>query len=209
MIPQTILAVLLSAPLVAMLIPSIGYWKEFRKEKQAGKTGRKTRYKSGFFFLLVAGVLCMWISWLGGITLLFIGKYYSVVGFLTFSAGHEGIIQIIGLLIFYIGAITYNVNIVVAGKYLRPAPSGLLRDQKLIQEGPYRIIRHPLYMSYVFILAGLSLSLLTYWLLIPTLLIIIGIYPTAKAEEETLIEHFGDEYIAYQKKVGMLFPRLF
>lgn len=209
MIPQTILAVLLFMPLITMLIPSIGYWREFQKEKQTGKAGRKTKYKGGFFFLLVAGVLCMWISWIGGITLLFLQKYYGAFEFLTCSSGHTVIIQIIGLLIFYIGAVTYNVNIVVAGKYLRPAPSGLLRDQKLVQEGPYRIIRHPLYVSYVLILAGLSLALLSYWLMIPTLLVIVGIYPTAKAEEETLIEHFGDEYIAYQKKVGMLFPRIF
>jgi len=78
----------------------------------------------------------------------------------------------------------------------------------LIKEGPYAIIRHPLYVSYIFILAGISLILLTCWLLIPTLLMIIGIYPTAKAEEETLIEQFGEEYLEYKENVGMFFPRI-
>ena len=36
---------------------------------------------------------------------------------------------------------------------------------------------------------------------------IIGIYPTAKAEEQTLIEQFGEEYIKYKQKVGMFFPK--
>jgi protein-S-isoprenylcysteine O-methyltransferase Ste14 len=45
--------------------------------------------------------------------------------------------------------------------------------------------------------------------LIPALCVVIGIYPTAKAEEEMLIERFGEEYIEYQRKVGMFFPRLF
>jgi protein-S-isoprenylcysteine O-methyltransferase Ste14 len=48
-----------------------------------------------------------------------------------------------------------------------------------------------------------------YWLLIPTVCIIVGIYPTAKAEEEMLVERFGEEYIGYKRRVGMLFPRLF
>ena len=72
----------------------------------------------------------------------------------------------------------------------------------------FEIIRHPLYVSYILILAGLSFILPIYWLLIPTLFIIIGIYPTAKAEEETLIEQFGEEYIEYKRKVGVFFPKL-
>lgn len=31
---------------------------------------------------------------------------------------------------------------------------------------------------------------------------------TAKAEEEILIEQFGEEYIEYQREVGMFFPKL-
>ena len=113
----------------------------------------------------------------------------------------------VGLIIFYIGAVTYNLNIIVAGKYLRPSISGTLEEHKLIKKGPYAVIRHPLYASYIFILAGLSLILLSYWLLIPTLCMIIGIFPTAKAEEETLIEQFGEEYVEYKRKVGMFFPK--
>jgi len=37
--------------------------------------------------------------------------------------------------------------------------------------------------------------------------VIIGIYPTAKAEEEVLIKQFEEEYIKYKQKVGMFFPK--
>ena len=93
------------------------------------------------------------------------------------------------------------------GKYLRPAPSGTLENHKLIQKGPFAVIRHPLYVSYMLITAGLGLVLLSYWLLIPTLLILVGIYPTARAEEAVLMEQFGDEYIRYKQRVGMFFPK--
>lgn len=138
---------------------------------------------------------------------MFLNKYYSIFNFLTFSSPYGIAIQITGLFIFYIGAITYNLNIIIVGKYLLPSISGLSEDHKLIQNGPFGIIRHPLYVSYIFILLGLSLTLLTYWLLIPTLFIIIGIYSTAKAEEELLIEQFGEQYREYKKKVGMFFPK--
>ena len=191
-----------------MIIPSIIFWLEFRDSKKSGDVGKKADYKKLFFYLLAAGVLFMWVSWVGGIIFLFLNKFYSIFGFLTFSTHFEIAIQVIGLIIFYIGAITYNLNIIVAGKYLRPAPSGTLGSHKLVQKGPFRIIRHPLYVSYILILAGLSLILHIYWLLIPTLCIMIGIYPTAKAEEETLIEQFGEEYINYKRNVGMFFPKV-
>lgn len=209
MISQAVIAVLLSIPLLSMIICSIGYWSEFRNEKKSGKAGKKTAYKKASFYLLVGGVLCMWASWIGGVIFLSLNRFYDVLGFLMFPSPVGATVQIIGLFIFYIGAITYNLNIIIAGKYLRPAPSGLLEDHELIQEGPYGIIRHPLYVSYIFILTGLSFTLLTYWLLIPALFVAIGIYPTARAEEETLIEQLGEEYVEYQRRVGMFFPRLF
>jgi protein-S-isoprenylcysteine O-methyltransferase Ste14 len=100
------------------------------------------------------------------------------------------------------------LNIVFAGKNLCPAQSGIIEGNKLIQNGPFGIIRHPLYVSYILILSGLSLIPLIYWLLIPTLLIIIGIYPIVKSEEKNLTEQFGEEYIEYKRKAGMLFPKL-
>lgn len=209
MISQIIIAMLLSIPLITMMLPSIRYWLEFKGSKKSRDAGKKADYKKIFFYLLVAGVLCMWIAWIGGIVSLSLNQFYSVFGFLTFSPPYETAIQIMGIVIFYIGAIIYNLNIIVAGKYLRPAPSGTLGSHKLVQKGPFRFIRHPLYVSYIFILIGLSLTLHTYWLLVPALCIIIGIYPTAKAEEEKLIEQFGEEYIKYKQKVGMFFPKLF
>ena len=207
MISEVVSAVLLTIPLITMIIPSISYWSKFKKEKNKGKSGKKAKYKKPYFYLLVIGVLCMWVAWVGGIIFLFQNKFYCIFGRLTFSTPYKTAIQILGFIIFYTGAITYNMNIIIAGKFLRPAPSGTLENHKLVKEGPFSVIRHPLYVSYILILSGLSLVFLCYCLLIPTLFIIIGIYPTAKAEEDTLIEQFGDEYIKYKQQVGMFFPK--
>ena len=209
MIPETIAAILLAIPLVTLVIQSIGYWSRLISERSAAESTAKAGYRKPYFYLLVFGVLCMWLAWLGGIAFLFLNKYDTVFGFLIFQGHSAVLIQVGGFIIFYLGAVTYNLTLFVAGKYLRPAPSGIHKEHRLIQDGPYGVIRHPLYVSYILILVGLSLALLMYWLMIPVVCIIVGIYQTAKAEEEVLIEQFGEEYNGYKRRVGMLFPRLF
>jgi len=124
------------------------------------------------------------------------------------SSTSENIIRFCGFIIFYIGTVIYNLNIIVAGKYLRPAPSGTLAHHILIAKGPFALIRHPLYVSYILITLGLGLILLNVLSFIFVLLLVLGIYPTAKAEESVLLMQLGDEYANYQKSVGMFFPRL-
>ncbi len=87
-------------------------------------------------------------------------------------------------------------------RYLRgkdPQPSG-----HLIIRGPYRWVRHPLYLfSILFIWSCPDLTadrllfntFFTSW-------IIIGIF----LEERDLVNDFGEEYVDYKRKVPMLIP---
>ncbi len=209
MIPQTIAAVLLAIPLAVIAVVSVRYWAEFRDSSKSGTAKQEIPYAKLLLSLVGFGYFCIWPFWIGGTVFLFLNKYYSVFGFLTFSSRFALAIQVVGFLIFYAGAMLLNWALLLAGKYLRPSTAGVYGEHELIQTGPLGIVRHPYYVSYVLILVGSSLVLLTYWPLVPALCVMIGIYPTAKAEEEMLIERFGEEYIEYQRKVGMFFPRLF
>jgi protein-S-isoprenylcysteine O-methyltransferase Ste14 len=209
MIPESIAAILLAVPLGTLVIQSTSYWSEFRKSEGRARSTEKAAYRKPYFSALVFGVLCMWVAWLGGMTLLALNRYESMFGWRAFHSHSAVWSQICGFIVFYLGAVTYNLTLLAAGKYLRPAPSGIHEEHRLIQEGPHRVVRHPLYVSYVLILLGLSLALRLYWLLIPTACILVGIYPTARAEEEVLVERFGEEYMGYKRRVGMLFPKLF
>jgi len=115
MIPQSIAAILLAVPLV---IQSIGYWSEFRRSEKSAESNAKAGYRKPYFYSLVFGVLCMWLAWLGGIDLLFLNKYDSVFGFLIFQSHSAVLIQVGGFIIFYVGAVMYNLTLFVAGKYL-------------------------------------------------------------------------------------------
>ena len=204
MIPQIISAILLFIPLITIIISSIPFHSRL---KNMDKSSEKIKYKKKFLFFLGIGSLSIWPIWIGSVIFLFLNQFYSIFGFLIFFTYFDTMLQIIGFFIFYIGDITYNLIIIFNSKYILPSTSELSKNHRLIRKGSYRIIRHPLYVSYLLILVGSSLILLCYWVLIPAIFVIIGIYPTAKTEEETLIQQYGEEYIEYKRKVGMFFPK--
>jgi protein-S-isoprenylcysteine O-methyltransferase Ste14 len=80
--------------------------------------------------------------------------------------------------------------------------------QRFVENGPYRWIRHPMYLS-VFI-TGIGVTLLTAnWLvglvfLLPAVIISILRIP---AEEAMLQAAFGEAYRDYQSRTGRFFPR--
>lgn len=82
------------------------------------------------------------------------------------------------------------------------------KDHMLITVGPYSRVRHPMYTTLN--LFSLSVSVITANLLLIFFAISIAIpfFWIVKAEEEILIEQFGDEYLEYMKYTGRFLPRL-
>ena len=80
-------------------------------------------------------------------------------------------------------------------------------DHQLITVGPYSRVRHPMYTT--FNLFSLSVSLITANLLALFFAVCIALtfIWIAKAEEEILIEQFGEEYLEYMKVTGRFLPR--
>ena len=83
-------------------------------------------------------------------------------------------------------------------------------DHKLIQHGPYRWVRHPMYTALF--LMGLGWFLLTanWFVGIPLMIgIVLVVLSRVQNEEAVLIELFGDEYRAYMQQTGRFLPPLF
>ena len=209
MLPERLTAVVLSLPLLALLFVSISYWITYGKEKKRGSGKQCIDYNKFFLTLVAVGYFGIWPLWLGGIVMLFLNRYYAALDLLTFSMPMVSIVQIVGLVILYVGSLFFAWAIGFAGKYLRPSTSGVTTDHRLVQAGPLGIVRHPYYVSYVLILVGLSLTLTTLWSLLLALCVVIGMGPTANAEEAQLTALFGEAYQQYQQRVGRFFPKLF
>lgn len=83
----------------------------------------------------------------------------------------------------------------------------IVRDHQLKTDGIYRYMRHPSYTGLIIYYTGLGISLDN----LISILILIGIttgviWMRIKLEEKVLIEHFGSEYLVYQKNTKALFP---
>ncbi|MGY5854917.1 MAG: isoprenylcysteine carboxylmethyltransferase family protein [Candidatus Thorarchaeota archaeon] len=80
--------------------------------------------------------------------------------------------------------------------------------QTLITTGPYNRVRHPIYSSAIFFLASLVLVSDNWLFLVVLLLTIPGLYIRIKREEEMMIREYGEEYRAYLKRTGRIFPKI-
>jgi len=80
-------------------------------------------------------------------------------------------------------------------------------DHRVVDSGPYAVVRHPIY-------SGLLLSLLATAAVKGTLLglggfalLLLGIWMKARLEERWLIQELGEgAYVDYRKRVPMLLP---
>jgi len=79
--------------------------------------------------------------------------------------------------------------------------------RKVILDGPYQWVRHPIYLGYLCMLAGLVLVYFSaaYFILVPIHMVLL-LY-RAHLEEVRLSEHSA-EYREYMKRTGFIFPRL-
>jgi protein-S-isoprenylcysteine O-methyltransferase Ste14 len=83
------------------------------------------------------------------------------------------------------------------------------QEPGLVTTGPYRLVRHPIYLGLALLAMGEALAFRSW----PAFLIVLsGIVPTfawrARAEETLLSRTFGKRYALYQKQTKIIIPYL-
>ena len=90
------------------------------------------------------------------------------------------------------------------------AVMALAKEHEMVESGPYRYIRHPMYLAFFVTGAGFFILSANWLLGIVYFLPLMVMYVTrASREEQMMIERFGDQYREYMKRTGRLLPRLF
>jgi protein-S-isoprenylcysteine O-methyltransferase Ste14 len=83
------------------------------------------------------------------------------------------------------------------------------KGKKLVNTGPYAMVRNPLYIANIMVAIGLSvLSELMWFIPIVFLYLFIIYHLVALYEEKKLSERWGDEYRAYLNEVPRWVPKL-
>jgi len=124
-------------------------------------------------------------------------KFYSFAPFLKYAGF---IILLTGFLIAIWALI-----------FIKGGVMGLVtpKADSLVKEGPYRYIRHPVYLGTFLMLLGSVLVLKS----IPGFVLLFLTYlplliTRARMEEKELLKKFGKEWKEYKDKTGFLFPSI-
>lgn len=114
-----------------------------------------------------------------------------------------------GTLLLFCGGLILLTSRIQLGKYGGPRIV-IETNHKLITNGIYRFIRHPMYLGFLIIFFGYSLALgsifMTTLISFTFLLIFKG---RIELEERILISEFGDEYMKYMERTKKLLPFLY
>jgi len=94
----------------------------------------------------------------------------------------------------------------VLGKQWR-VDAGLNSEHELVTQGPYRLVRHPIYTSVLSVLWGTGFILLPLPLiLVATVPAVIGTEIRVRIEDGLLASRFGKQFDDYRRSVAAYIP---
>ena len=82
-------------------------------------------------------------------------------------------------------------------------------DHQLCTTGPYRLVRHPIYLAFTLLGVGAAVWVPEPLVLLGALALFVGGELRAREEERILVEAFGDEYRNYMHRVRRTIPGVY
>ena len=190
---------------LSALIYWTGVWVQARRvRKRIGRSpnlkprgGKEKLLWGGWFF-----VIAIWMGqpfWLGTTKLW--------PGLQIFEPARHTITLVLGLLLVVVGYACTLWCYAAMGNTWR---IGINRKEKnsLITQGPYRLVRHPIYLFQVVMLAGVALLLPTALSAVILLVHLVCVLIKSNDEEVYLRSVHGQVYHDYLSRTGRLLPKL-
>lgn len=146
------------------------------------------------FWLITAGML--------------VSFYIPPVEYLYFAPvlGRSNLTKGAGILLVILGVILFTWARLVLGKFYSGHVS-VEQDQKLVQSGPYGVLRHPAYAGYLLMALGICTGYSSLAGLTGTLFVLLpGLVYRIRVEEKLLEEKFGDKFKKYASRSKRLIP---
>ena len=82
----------------------------------------------------------------------------------------------------------------------------LKEDHELVTGGPYQFVRHPIYSGLLLLAFGWSVWRGSVVGFVGLAVLILLLWTKSRAEEQLMIDHFGDAYRSYKSRVKGLIP---
>lgn len=129
-------------------------------------------------------------------------------GFWNWSTGVDVVLQTAGLVLWGLAVVLAVWAAWIIRGYM--AVEGVTVDHRLVESGPYRYIRHPVYTALICIAIGTTLVFRSYLLMAVAAMSVVAHDWWATAEEKLLGsgEGLGVAYAEYASRTGRFFPRV-
>jgi protein-S-isoprenylcysteine O-methyltransferase len=122
---------------------------------------------------------------------------------------HGDIVSGVGAVIFGAGLALRWWTILVLGRFFT-VDVQIARDHRLVQTGPFRVLRHPSYTGVLLAFVGFGLSLANWAaFLILMLPITMALMHRMTVEEDALRRALGQTYVDYMARTKRLIPRFY
>ncbi|MGD0319361.1 MAG: isoprenylcysteine carboxylmethyltransferase family protein [Nitrososphaerales archaeon] len=139
---------------------------------------------------------------------------WALVLGISASLGENGVLLLpvwftyVGDAVLLAGVALRQWAIAVLGRYFSGV-IGVQQDQKVVEAGPYHLIRHPSYAGVPLILIGIATSMLSLAAVVAAFLLFwVGYGYRVRVEEKVLVSELGDSYIDYMKRTKRIIPFL-
>lgn len=80
------------------------------------------------------------------------------------------------------------------------------KDHQLVTTGPFKVIRHPQYLSQILLDLGGAIATLSFILASLAIIEIPFLFMRASLEDKLMEKHFGESFKSFKKRTGQIFP---
>lgn len=177
--------------LVALWV-ALEFWLGRRRRSGGGETSRDD------------GTLRLLHGVIGGSVFLAVAAAYT--GWLRWPHAWEAPLQWTGLLLMAGGLLLRWVSVRTLERWFT-VDVAVREDQRLIQHGPYRWLRHPSYTGALMLFLGMGLALGNALSLVVLMLPVpLAFLRRIHVEEAALAAHFGEAWTAHARRTWRLLP---
>ena len=148
----------------------------------------------------------------GSRVLITVTIFLSVV--IAFYFGYGGVealpdwIFYVGIFLMFLGVLIRQVAIAILGRFFSLSVQ-ISEDHKVVDKGPYKLVRHPSYTGVLITFIGLGLAVQSLGaLLVLVLFFGISFGYRMLVEERALLSGLGQDYASYMKRTKRLIPFL-
>jgi len=111
-------------------------------------------------------------------------------------------LQALGAVLLFLALPLLSSGAYLAAKYVYSKPE---QERELLTRGPYRFVRHPIYLGFALSAIGFVLLAQNY-LMLPVLILL---HNWGWQKEEAELERlYGERYAEYRARTGAFFPRI-